>query len=60
MTNNSHLNHCSTAALNSSWLIMSQQLFKTCFSILELLTIYQLLKNTLNLVIHRIQISWVR
>ena len=31
MTNNSRLDHSTTAALICSWLIMSQQVFKTCF-----------------------------
>ena len=63
-TDDSRLDHCSIAPSISSWLIMSQQLFRTCFrwlmsSFLNLLTIYQLLQSLPNRVVHGIKIRWV-
>jgi len=54
----------SIAALISSWLIMSQQLFRTCFRwsmslIFEWYTSCWV-KTTTNWIIHGIQIRWVR
>jgi len=47
--------NCLTAPLISSWLIMSQQLFRTCFQIvnvLEFLMTHKVPKSTTNKIIH--------
>jgi len=63
-TDDSHVDYCSVAPLISSWLIMSQQLFRTCFrwSTSSIFWWYtSCCRDTPpDRVVHGIQIRWVR